>query len=70
MAFRGREWNLETEEGLNHHGTGRVVLYLYFGGLDPTLGGAYCGGFGASSDDMIVTFMLLWGNCPFSSATR
>ena len=42
VEWRGREWNLETEAGLNHHGTGRV-LCLYFGGLDPMLGGAYCG---------------------------
>ena len=33
---------MEAEAGLNHHGTGRE-LCLYFGGLEPTLGGAYCG---------------------------
>ena len=42
VECRGREWNLETDAGLNHHGTGRE-LCLYFGGLDPMLGGAYCG---------------------------
>lgn len=43
VDVRGREWNAETDDGLNHHGTGRVELCLYFGGLDPTFGGAYCG---------------------------
>jgi len=64
VEWRGREWNLETEAGLNHHGTGRE-LYLYFGGLDPLLGGAYCGCCLGSSArlelfelDMIVCYVL------------
>lgn len=38
--WSGREWNFDTEMGLNHHGTGRE-LYFHVGGLDPMLGGAY-----------------------------
>lgn len=48
LAWRGRERNCVTEAGLNHHGTGRE-LYLYFGGLEPTLGGAYWGWVGAAA---------------------
>ena len=65
VELRGREWNWETEAGLNHHGTGRE-LYLYFGGLDPLLGGAYCGCLGSSARlelffelDMVMCYSLL-----------
>ena len=54
VDFRGRVWNFATEEGLNHHGTGNELLYLYFGGLEPTLGGAYWGCFGGLVLDMMA----------------
>ena len=58
---------MEAEAGLNHHGTGRE-LCLYFGGLEPTLGGAYCGCLLVSAelfelDDMISLVPLSQSCC-------
>ena len=48
---------MEAEAVLNHHGTGRE-LCLYFGGLEPTLGGAYCGCLLVVSSAMLVVAEL------------
>jgi len=72
VEFREREWNFETEAGLNHHGTG-MELCLYFGGLDPTLGGAYCG-FSASARLVAELFelddMIYCALCSSSSSSQ
>lgn len=66
---------MEAEAGLNHHGTGRE-LCLYFGGLEPTLGGAYCGCllvvaelFELDDDMILLSLEISQSYCCSSSST-